>query len=471
MNRPREFSPTTPAHKPDWITWVAAAALAVFFIFPQIPIQIRYVVPFCFVMFLLRAEVIKLPIFVLLAAYTGYVTVLGLLVARLSGDGTTADALYGLKPAALCTLVMIFGMRATVREYALLISVALIGCAVGMVLDRSFGPIYSKMPFPIFSQKDLIIRGSAELTSERYGGFTYEAGVAGGMSAIFMLMAFAIIYLSVCDRRLRLDLFTKIILCAGVCCGFLTIAISKTKTSLVVFLVAGIALCVVVMAGGRKAGAWWAKSLVVAGFFAVLLSLPLAYKAVENTGMGEYIKREVDNLYLLATRGFDRGEGLGLNTRIECAKKAIYALPFRPTGAGFTSGYFYVEPILEKIDSTPEMEFFHNQGVYDGYKGAFFNVIGTAGLVGLGFLGAMWSGAYRALSRSGVIGGTAAGALLIAGLWTLGLAVEMLPYIEISVLVWCFAWIAVPKAVAGSLFAAGAPPSRGQPSGSGVVVP
>jgi hypothetical protein len=423
----------------DLVTWLAGAVLALFFIFPQIPLQIRYFLPITVGLLFLRLDVIRQKIFWILAAYFAYVTAIGLMVVFFTGDGSVPDALFGIKSAALCTIILVFSCRARPSDYGLLAAIAVAGGALGMVLDSRFGPIYSKLPFPIFSARDQLIRGSMELTSERFGGFTFEAGVAGGLAAIFMLLAAAVLYLAFCDRRIKLPPFIVAILVAGIVCGLITIGLSKTKTSLMILLAAAIALSLAILVGGPRAGPWWAKTAVVAAMCTVLASLPVAYKAVENTGMGEYIRKEMDNFYLLATRGFDRSEGLGLNTRIECAKKAIYALPFRPTGAGYTSGEFYVKPILDKIDATPEMEFFHNQGVYDGYKSAILNMMGVGGVVALAFLWFLMSGVYRGLVRSNLVGGAPAGAILVAGVLALGAAAELLPFLEICLLFWCFA--------------------------------
>ena len=427
------------AMAPNKTTVLAGFLLLIFFIFPQIPIQIRFIVPIVALLCCMQLELLREKIVWWLLGFTIYVSIVGIMVSQFTGEGSVSDALYGIKAMALSLVALIFARRANLLYFVILLSVILVGCATGMVLNSKFTSIYSRIPFPIFSERDLFIRGASELTSERFGGFTYEAGVAGGMSAFFLLFLFAIAILLFSNHKLRAETLGVAPIGAAAAIAFaLTIYLSKTKSSLFVFVGALLVYSIYSLFAGRKAGAVWIKGAVIVSFVVGLFSLPVALNALKNTSMGEYINREVDNFYLLVSRGFDRTEGLGLNTRIECAKKAIYALPYRPTGGGHSGGLYYVGPILEKINSTPEMDFFHNQGVFDGYKSALFNIIGQGGVVSLILLGYVWTGIYRQLTRTGLDGAGGAAVILIAGLILLGLTVELLPYLEMTFLAYGF---------------------------------
>lgn len=428
-----------PAQGPNTSTLLAGFLLLVFFIFPQIPIQIRFFVPIVALLCCMQFDLLREKIVWWLVGFTIYISIVGVLVFQFTGEGSLNDALFGVKALSLSFVSLIFARRANLHYFVILMSVILVGCATGLVLNSKFTSIYTQIPFPIFSERDLLIRGASELTSERFGGFTYEAGVAGGMSAFFLLFLVAIAILFLSNPKLRAEtLGVAPIGVAAVLAFGLTIYLSKTKSSLFIFLGALLVYSVYALFAGKKAGAAWIKGSVIISFAIGLFSLPVAANALKNTSMGEYINKEMDNIYLLVNRGFDRTEGLGLNTRIECAKKAIYALPYRPTGGGHSGGLYYVGPILEKINSTPEMDFFHNQGVYDGYKGALFNIIGQGGVVSLFFLGYIWIGIYRQLTRTGLDGAGGAAVILIAGLLLLGLTVELLPYLEMTILAYGF---------------------------------
>ncbi|MBC8011659.1 MAG: hypothetical protein H7067_16365 [Burkholderiales bacterium] len=418
----------------------AGIVICILMVFPQIPIKFRYLAVVAAGFAVFHHQVHRAPGVRYIIVYTFFLSCVGLAVVNLTGDGSFSEALYGIRAMSLCVLVMIFATNVTLAGYTLLTSAVLFGGFVGMVIDTFRGPAWQKVPFPIFSEVQLMIMGEKHMTSERFGGFTFEAGVIGGMSAIFILLNVAILLLGLFDRRLRLPSLFQIITLGGIVCGLGAIYLSKTKSGLLV-LAAGLIAMAIVIIFVRRGVPFWLKLAIWGGILGVVAVLPIGYRAVKNTGTGEYIEKEVQNFYLLFTRGFTRDEGGGLQTRIESMKIAVYSLPFRPTGGGHTNGYFYAKPSLKYVQPTTEMEWFHNQGRYNGYKGALFNLLGQGGLFSLWILYVFSRCVGKGLIKSGAFGGAAIATLLITGILVLGVTVELLPYFELFMLMIGLAYI------------------------------
>ncbi len=419
---------------------VSGLVICVLMVFPQIPIKFRYLAVVAAGLAAFHSDVHRAPGVRAIALYTLFVCLVGVGVVFFTGDGNLSEALYGIRAMSLCVLVMIFATNVTLSGFTLLSSAILFGGFVGMVIDAYRGPAWQKVPFPIFSEVQIMLMGERHMTSERFGGFTFEAGVIGGMSAIFILLNMSILLLGLWDLRLRMPSLLQLIAGGGIICGFGAIYLSKTKAGLII-LVFGLFVMAIAMFFVRRGVPIWTKFVLWGAILAGFAALPVAYRLIKNTATGEYIEKEISNVYLLVTRGFTRDEGGGLQTRIESMKIALYGLPFRPTGAGHTNGYFYAKPVLQYIEPTTEMEWFHNQGRYNGYKGAVFNLMGQGGVFAIMLLIYLARIVHRGLVRSGALGGGAISALLISGVLMLGFAVELLPFFEILMLLVGVAYI------------------------------
>ncbi len=419
---------------------VSGLVICVLMVFPQIPIKFRYLAIVAAGLAFFHVDVHRAPGVRAIVLYTFFVCVVGLTVVAFTGDGSYSEALYGIRAMSLCVLVMIFATNVTLSGFTLLSSVILGGGFVGMVIDAYRGPAWQKVPFPIFSEVQIMLMGERHMTSERFGGFTFEAGVIGGMSAIFILFNVSILLIGLWDMRLRMPSLFQLISGAGITLGLGAIYLSKTKAGLLIIVI-GLLAMAIAMLFIRRGVPVWIKMILWGGIFAIFSSLPIAYKIVKNSATGEYIDKEISIFYLYFTRGFTRDEGGGLQTRIESMKLALYGLPFRPTGAGHTNGYFYAKPVLQYIEPTTEMEWFHNQGRYNGYKGAIFNLIGQGGICAVMLLFYLGRAASRGFIKSSAIGGAAIFALLISGTIMLGFTVELLPYFEILMLLVGLAYI------------------------------
>jgi hypothetical protein len=429
------------------LSWPKSAAVAVagiliwlLMVFPQIPIQFRYLGLITAGLALFHHDALKAPGVRGIALYTIFICIVGAAVVALFDDGNLSEALYGIRTMSLCVLVMIFATNVTLSGFISLTSAILCGGFIGMVVDTYYGPAWQKMPFPIFTEVQLMLMGERYMSSDRFGGFTFEAGVIGGMSAMFILINISILLLGLWGSKLRLPSSMQLISVIGSVCGLGAIYLSRTKAAFIIIAL-GFFVMAVAMLFVRRGVPVWSKFLLWGVILAAFASLPLAYRMTKNTANGEYIEKEVSNAYLLITRGFDREEGGGLQTRIQSAKIAIFGLFFRPTGAGYTNGYFYAEPVLKYVEPTNEMEWFHNMGRYNGYKGAFFNLLGQGGILAIVLFVYLLRLICRGLINSGAPGGGAIASLLITGVLILGFTVELLPYFEIIMLVLGLAYI------------------------------
>lgn len=419
---------------------VSASVIFVLMVFPQIPVQFRYLAIITAGLAIFHLDVNKAPGVRMIVLYTLFVCFVGMCVVALFDDGSFSEALYGIRAMSLCVLVMIFSTNVSLTGFTLLTSSVLFGGFVGMVIDTYAGPAWQKVPFPIFSDVQLMLMGDRYMSSERFGGFTFEAGVVGGMSAIFILINISILLLGLWSNKLRLPSIIQLTSVIGIACGIGAIYLSRTKAAFIIIAL-GFFVMAVAMLFVRRGVPVWSKFLLWGVILAAFASLPLAYRMTKNTAHGEYIEKEVSNAYLLITRGFDREEGGGLQTRIQSAKIAIFGLFFRPTGAGYTNGYFYAEPVLKYVEPTNEMEWFHNMGRYNGYKGAFFNLLGQGGILAIVLFVYLLRLICRGLINSGAPGGGAIASLLITAVLILGFTVELLPYFEIIMLVLGLAYI------------------------------
>lgn len=159
---------------------VSASVIFVLMVFPQIPVQFRYLAIITAGLAIFHLDVNKAPGVRMIVLYTLFVCFVGMCVVALFDDGSFSEALYGIRAMSLCVLVMIFSTNVSLTGFTLLTSSVLFGGFVGMVIDTYAGPAWQKVPFPIFSDVQLMLMGDRYMSSERFGGFTFEAGVVGG---------------------------------------------------------------------------------------------------------------------------------------------------------------------------------------------------------------------------------------------------------------------------------------------------
>jgi hypothetical protein len=403
-------------------------------VFPQIPIQTRFVVAITAFLLVIRRGVLHERTFWTVVLYAIYITIVGLVVIYSGGDGKIADALYGLR--LICTvLIVIVFVSAVPLQWLLLFLLACQSLSlVGLLLDQLRGPAQRWVPFPIFGDVYLTYIAGRHGIIERFGGFTFEAGIVGGIAAYFMLLILCLVFLGYLNRGFRIRGLWRWLGYAGVLLGFAITAFAKTKSGLVVLAGGGMAVTLATFLMPRQSTAW-VRGVIIATFAIAVVAASLVWTGFHKSAMGNYLQNEIDRVHDLSSGGLESAEdGAGLKTRIDSAWLALYALPYRPFGAGMTSGYWLVKPVIGKVEVSDEMEEFYREGRYMGFKGYIFDMVGYGGFVGLGFLFLLLRSVYKAWAGCVLMGAKPVALGLVFGLVLLGLTVELLPFLEIVVL-------------------------------------
>jgi hypothetical protein len=410
-------------------TWIAGAFLVLLLVFPQLPLQFRFAVVLSGFILSMGPSAIKTYEFKLIFAYTIYEIILGVAVVMFYDDGTVAESLYGLKNLAICSVVLVFSKSASKTAFLLLNSTVIVVSSFGLFLDVYAGPARDYVPFPIFRTEDLNMIEQMQLQG-RFGGFTFEASVAGGLIAIFILLNLALIVRGFSNSKNRIGGRAIVFAIFAIAFSFIALAVCKTKSSLLILGAVGTIYSI--LSAFDKNVRYRMVAPALGGLLAiVILASSLVPSILKNSSFGEYITKEVDNITVLIERGFDINEGGGLETRLEYAKMALIALPFRPAGGGKTLGKFYATPALDYITINQEMANFFGSGRYGGYKGAIFSMMSEGGVVALIVLFSLFRSMFKSSMHSERRSGFAVEFALVVGLLALGVSVELLPYLAI----------------------------------------
>lgn len=417
---------------PSLFEIAAGCLLGLFFVFPQLPLKTRYIIPLVGLLLFFRRDVIRNEMVRIVVIYTAYIITAGVAVVALFGDGSIMDALYPLRTLGLVVLTAVFVRSATVR-LILFFSTAYIGISfVGVLLDYLRGPAWMLLPFPIFPEGLLDMMAARQFNSERFGGFTFESGVVGGMVAYFMLLNLALMFTGALNPRLGIRWIWQLVGAVGLMLGLAVILLAKTKSGLVVLGAGGLALAIAAILCERGATAFLRTVLVFTIAITAIL-VPATYTILSETSSGAYLQQERDDLVKNISGGYRGTELSGLVTRVQSARLAIDGLWHVPTGVGVTNGYIYAKKALEEVETNPEMNYYHSLGKYLGFKGYIFNMMGYGGLVAMGLWVWMLYLMYAGWKATALQGGVPVGWALVAGTIALGVAVELLPYIELLV--------------------------------------
>jgi hypothetical protein len=410
-------------------TWISGAFLVLLLVFPQLPLQLRFAVVLSGFILSISPSVIKTYEFKLIGAYTIYEIILGVAVVIFYDDGTVAESLYVLKNLAICSVVLVFSKSASKIAFLLLNSTVIVFSSCGLLLDVYAGPARDYVPFPIFRTEDLNMIRSMQLQG-RFGGFTFEASVAGGLVAIFILLNLALIARGFSKSKNRIARWAIVLAIFAIAFSFIALAVCHTKASLLILVSVAVSYCI--SSAFDKNVRYLLVAPALGGLLVIVI---LSFSLIPNTPMkssfGEYITKEANNVKLLIEHDLDPNEGGGSETRLEYAKMALIALPFRPTGGGMTLGKFYATPALDYININQEMINFFEVGRYGGYKGAIFSMMAEGGIVALMVLFLLFRRMYKSSVHSMGRSGFAVEVSLIVGLLVLGVSVELLPYMAI----------------------------------------
>jgi len=357
-------------------------------------------------------------------------------VAIFAKDGTVPNALAPIRTLSFGTLVILYARNARLQDYSKLVSLILIAGSIGMLLDTFFHPAQKWIPFPIQNAELITYIAGSHERSGRFGGFTYEAGVIAGMTSIFLLMNNAILFFKSLNRSLNISNRNKMLIYFSNLCGFGTFFLSKTKSGIFIIALSIIAMSLVIMftkSGINRKVRQVSNRIIMA----LCLMIVIGFIVIKTTKYGAYFDQEINYLQIALSGGLNSstGEGAGLATRIEETTLCFYSFLKHPLGGGVTDGRFFTEGSLNLISPTPEMIAFMIKGKYNGYKGAIFNMISQGGILSVAFLYYLFRSIKIVYTKNRYQASAAIAIMFIVAFIALGLSVELIPYIEMILLV------------------------------------
>ncbi len=429
-------APSKGQDLPQVVYWLFFLLSWIFLVFPQMPFPFRVIAVLACPLVLAHEILLRNRALRLNFIYWSWAILVGLIVVLVYKDGDLPNALNPLRMMTVSAMLVVFLLNSRISMIMLFCSGWLVAEFLGILHDYKFGPVWKRLPFPIFDDNHLLFIGSRELVSDRLGGFTFEPGVLGGMVPVFIFLVLMILYVFYVHRAIVLPFYSVVAGAVGVACGFGCLFLAKTKSGIASILIFAVLFALANLFTSAKAK----HKLASIGILGIVgLGGGIGYALLKDTDYGTYILKEVNNLYLLFTRGFDTatGEGLGLASRIESMKSAYYGFWNMPTGAGMTRGTIFIMPILDKITPTPEMNMIHNMGGYAFFTGYILEMIFRGGIVGL-VIYFLLSARIKASLNSRRIPELGAFAYAFIGLFFVaGMSVTLFPLLDLILLVIC----------------------------------
>jgi hypothetical protein len=260
---------------------------------------------------------------------------------------------------------------------------------VGILLNIRGVDTHHLLPFAVTKGIDLqgfqntSIADQLE-TQSRYYGFTAEGSIIAGVSALFAVCAINHV-LGKWMKSERSSGFSVLVAGITVACACAISVLAKTKAGVAVMLCFGIVAWVGILLSRVSVAKKATASVAIVVTIATLLLGLVGYAAVSHKA-ADYMSQEVDRTTALLKNGDVSYDGAGTATRSEYAKLAVLGVLHTPWGVGASNGFAYAKPVLDQIDPTPEMQMFFDQRIYNGFKAVFFNMMGMAGVVGIGCL-------------------------------------------------------------------------------------
>ena len=414
--------------KRNLLTWIFAACFTwIIFIFPSIPIQIRYISIGGFIGLFYLGQLKNFTPMKVTVLFFSYVILTGVINWFFDRQNDFAQVFEPVRLVLASVLVSAFVLNATLRVIIVFNTCWLGAELFGLAHDMLIGPIWRRIPFPIFSSGDLDMIGERHLLSDRFGGFTFEPGVLAGMTAIFTLINLAILYLVITNKKFKLGSVWTLITGLGIVLGLAILFLAKTKSGLATMVISIVSVFFYSIASRIGAGG---RQRALAIVLACLLTAALyfGYQSVQNRSLGGYFADEEQNFLLLLDQGFNYNQGGGLNTRIQYAFVAGYGIFYHPFGVGYTNGYIWYQPVEKYITPTPEMDEMFAAGNYMGYKGYVFNLMMRGGFIALIATFLMLRELHKVYHHRLAPEMKILGFTLVVAFLILGVSVELLPY-------------------------------------------
>jgi hypothetical protein len=419
----------------------ALMLLSLLFIFPQIQLQIRYLIPLVGLLLVLEPRVLNEKLLKISVLVELYITIVGIIIVWLYNDGSIENALSPLKDLLWITVAFIAVRNVSLKSYYWSTFIVLIISFIGLLLDTYAGPAQRWIPFSIQNETHLDYAGGYEAHDkvERYGGFTYEAGVLAGMSAIFIMMLPMLISGIFNSNKIRFSSLDRCVTIFAFISGLGIMLLTKTKSGISIIITSTFLYLLSSLLFIKSDISSYKRRI---NLLLIVLSIPIIcyFTTVLSHGNRNYFQEEYDNI-LGAINGehrADLGEGGGLTSRIQGLLLATYSFVQHPLGSGLTLCENYTNGSREKIEATPEMLNFWREGKYCTYYSYFAAFATHGGIFSLLFLLYLWHYLYRQYHKSKFVFLRMYGIIFMIAFIVLSINVELLPYIPMVVYVSSF---------------------------------
>lgn len=342
----------------DYLRNASLALVMVLFVVPQAPIQIRYLlVALALCAIILTSEfvhrVLKWQII-----FTVYAIAVGAFVTYANNDGSLALVLAPLRSVIIAMLAVVAWRRRSPRFFLLFISGWILIQLCGLIYEHTYGSLWLRLPFPIVANRDLSVLYESLDAREamgRYGAFTYESSVVGGMAGLFAVVALLALATPQGAQSRHSMLFNKALAWFSVLGAIAINVLAKTKSG---GFVIGSFVVIYVMGEFLSGSAWrFQKAAKVVGLaVAVACAGFVVYYTMRSEELNTYIQEETERVIKLGTDfELEDSEGGGLATRFAYLQLSVFGLPYHPLGVGSSGGYTYVKPVLEWFEIPHEI--------------------------------------------------------------------------------------------------------------------
>jgi len=314
------------------------------------------------------------------STYTAYLISVGLYYTVFVNDGSPEDAFFPIK-SWLVVVLLVAAARILRPSFYVTFAAGWIIIQSGVTTLEFFkGPVWQLSPIPILTEEQMFMKIASASAAERFGALTFESSVLGAMAglwSIFLLLNSVICF----ELRPRTASYPYGWLCVGgAVLGMCLVLGARSKSGLLLCTLALAALALFVLLTRQRGSI---RLVAIGSITGIILLSILSFAAIKATRYGYYFDEEYDRVYQFFAVGPDKDAESGTDTRYSYAQIALGGLFYHPFGVGFSSGFSYAAPMLDKVYVTREMKDFFDAGVFRGYKSVIANEMMMGGLVSI----------------------------------------------------------------------------------------
>jgi len=396
--------------------------------FTAIPLPLRVLAPFLLVLVIPGFRRGARTWLIAVSTFTAVQCLVGAGYVWYTGDGTLLTACYPALREYVIGLIVIAALNGRSFNIVMLfVAIWVVLQGIAIISEMAGFKFSSLVPFPIVAAE---YAGSVEehFGGGRYGGFTFEAGVLGGIASIFLQLIILSGYMIFRNRPRLSPRILQLSLIALCLAGVLTLALTKSGTF--TLILASITLFGVAAFSGDLRSA----VVALAGMGVAALIVFIAVASIPAAS--NYVEQETERVtaYIKAGDTTDIADS-GLATRLECARLAFVGVGDYPFGLGYDGLKKYLGKHLDNEKMTPEMKHDFALDAF-GLKGYLFNILATSGVLGVLLMLWMIFASSAPFLKLGQRRSLAVSASIAAGLIALSMSAELMPFVGLCGLIY-----------------------------------